>query len=184
MVFIGGWRSRRRGGGPFGGGYGPPPGYGPGYGGGFGRGFGRGFGPGRGYGRGGGGSCLRDACLIESGCCLAEALGCGPQVVLVGPTLLRRSVRAGRASAEPLAPAGARGRILTVLVSAIELYQTEVSANRRACCRYSPTCSHYAVQALRQHGLRRGIWLTGRRLLRCRPGATGGIDPVPPPRPS
>lgn len=172
MVFIGGWRSRRRGrpyGGPFGGGrydgYGPPPGYGRRYG-------------------GGGGSCARDLCLVESGCCLADALGCGPQLGLVAPSLIRRSVR----SAAAVRSAGATqigkdgtgaSRTQAFLLSAIRIYQTEISPRRRPVCRYTPSCSHYAAQALERHGLRRGGWLAARRLVRCRPGATGGPDPVP-----
>jgi putative membrane protein insertion efficiency factor len=158
MVFIGGWRSGRRG-------------YGPG---GFGRGYGRGYGPG--YG-GGGGGCMRDMCLLESGCCLAESLGCGPQLTLVAPSLVRRSARAARDTGSQ---AGLSGWLLAFALAAIRLYQQEISPRRRPCCRFSPTCSHYAAQALQEHGLRRGLWLTARRLLRCRPGAAGGDDPVPP----
>ncbi len=47
-------------------------------------------------------------------------------------------------------------------------------------CRYCPSCSAYAIEALRSHGLLRGLRLTGARLLRCRPFAPGGFDPVPP----
>lgn len=168
MVFIGGWRSGRRG-------YGPPGGYG--------RGYGR-----RGYG--GGGSCMRDMCLVESGCCLAEAIGCGPQLTLVAPSLLRRSARVAQsARSAQSAQSGADGSAASMsgwlsafLLAAIRLYQQEISPRRRPCCRFSPTCSHYAAQALQSHGLRRGLWLAGRRLLRCRPGAAGGSDPVPPVR--
>jgi hypothetical protein len=152
MVFIGGWR-RRRGYGPYGG-YGPPPGYGRGP-----------------YGN----SCGRDLCLVESGCCLAELLGCGPQLGLVAPSLIRRSARAARmATGEP------GGWLLRFLLAAIRLYQAEISPRRGPVCRYAPTCSHYTAQALREHGLGRGGWLSLRRLLRCRPGAVGGPDPVPP----
>src|SRR6476660_8056427 len=83
MVFIwgSGWGPRRRRGfGPppgWGGGYGPPPGYGYG-----GQGYGR-----RGYG-GGGGSCLRDLLLLDAGCCIAESLGCGANMVLLAPTFV------------------------------------------------------------------------------------------------
>jgi putative membrane protein insertion efficiency factor len=153
MVFIGGWRSRRRGYG----GYPGPGGYG-------------GYGPPR---RGG---CARDLCLVESGCCLAELLGCGPQVALLGPSLVRRSVRAARLTGQD--PAAGSWPLRFVL-AAIALYQREISPRRRPCCRFSPTCSHYAAQALRVHGLRRGGWLAVRRLLRCRPGTAGGPDPVP-----
>jgi putative membrane protein insertion efficiency factor len=151
MAFIGGWR-RRRGYGPYDG-YGPPPGY---------------------YGRGPrGSSCARDLCLVESGCCLAEALGCGPQLGLVAPSLIRRATRAAR-----MEVAGSSW-LVRFLLAAIRLYQAEISPTRAPVCRYSPTCSHYAEQALRQHGLRRGGWLSLRRLVRCRPGAVGGPDPVP-----
>ena len=46
-------------------------------------------------------------------------------------------------------------------------------------CRYEPTCSHYAEQAVRRHGVVRGLCLAGWRLLRCNPGSKGGYDPVP-----
>jgi hypothetical protein len=157
MVFVGGWRSRRRGFGPYGGGYGPG-----------------------GYGgrRGGGGSCARDMCLVESGCCLADALGCGPQLGLVAPSLIRASLRSATASS------GLRrfdvGVLLTRFVTAaIDFYQVEISPKRPPVCRYSPSCSTYAKQAISAHGLGNGGWLTLRRLTRCRPGAAGGYDPVP-----
>lgn len=52
-----------------------------------------------------------------------------------------------------------------------------------ACaCRFHPTCSHYAAEAVRTHGAVRGVWLSARRLLRCTPLHPGGIDPVPAPR--
>ena len=49
-------------------------------------------------------------------------------------------------------------------------------------CRFDPTCSQYALDALRWHGAIRGTWLTARRLLRCHPFTEAGHDPVPPPR--
>lgn len=140
-------------------------------------------GPGYQRGYGGGGSCMRDMCLLESGCCLADLMGCGPQLALVGPSLLRRSFIAATDSPNdtdaPDTRRGARAWLLRFALAAIAVYQRDISPRRRACCRFSPTCSHYAAQALRTHGLRRGLWLSGRRLLRCRPGAAGGDDPVP-----
>jgi putative membrane protein insertion efficiency factor len=46
-------------------------------------------------------------------------------------------------------------------------------------CRFTPTCSEYAVQAIRKHGFRRGSWLAARRLARCNPLFDGGVDEVP-----
>ena len=164
MVFIwgSGFGGRRRGPGPGWGrrGWGPPPGYG-------------GYGPPPGYGYrrgGGGGGCLRDLFLLETGCCLAEALGCGFDTLLVAPSTVRAVRRAGT---------GEKGRLAARMVAAVRVYQREVSPHRRPCCTFSPTCSSYAVQALERHGAARGTWLTARRLLRCRPGAVGGSDPVP-----
>jgi len=47
-------------------------------------------------------------------------------------------------------------------------------------CKYAPTCSHYAIEALREHGALRGLWLSAWRVLRCNPFSGGGLDPVPP----
>jgi len=76
------------------------------------------------------------------------------------------------------------------LLAAIAAYQTFVSPalpviTLGACaCRFSPTCSHYALEAVRVHGVGRGTWLTLRRLLRCTPLHPGGDDPVPARRPA
>lgn len=47
------------------------------------------------------------------------------------------------------------------------------------CCRFHPTCSCYAHEAVEKHGPARGVWLTVKRLVRCHPFAEGGFDPVP-----
>ena len=90
------------------------------------RGYGHGYGR-RGFGRGHGyrrdDSCLRDLLFLNTGCCLANAIGCGTDSFLLAPTTLRAVGREGTGG--------------------------------------------------------RGTWLTARRLLRCRPGAVGGADPVP-----
>lgn len=69
-------------------------------------------------------------------------------------------------------------RLITVVIRA---YQWCVSPVCGTCCRYIPTCSHYAEEALTTHGLKRGLRLTCKRLSRCHPWGGEGFDPVPPP---
>ena len=66
-----------------------------------------------------------------------------------------------------------------LLVVLVRAYQRLVSPLFPATCRYSPSCSEYAAQALLRHGLARGLWLSARRVLRCNPWSQGGVDPVP-----
>ena len=61
----------------------------------------------------------------------------------------------------------------------IRLYQNTLSRVTPHVCRYQPTCSHYASEAIRKHGFARGSWLAARRLGRCNPLSKGGYDPVP-----
>ena len=65
-------------------------------------------------------------------------------------------------------------------IRVVRLYQQAVSPLRLPTCRYQPTCSNYAVEALERFGFLRGGWLALRRLLRCHPFHAGGHDPVPP----
>ena len=67
----------------------------------------------------------------------------------------------------------------TVLIYLIRGYQVGISPLLPPSCRYSPTCSHYGIEALKKHGLIKGSWLTIRRIARCHPWAKGGYDPVP-----
>jgi uncharacterized protein len=64
-------------------------------------------------------------------------------------------------------------------IFAIELYRTYVSPMRLPSCRFSPTCSQYAVEALSEYGLVRGGWLAAVRLAKCGPWHRGGWDPIP-----
>ncbi|GAA4484945.1 hypothetical protein GCM10023094_39140 [Rhodococcus olei] len=66
------------------------------------------------------------------------------------------------------------------LIFCIELYRTYVSPTRMPTCRFAPTCSEYAVDALRERGAVVGLGLTVVRLLKCGPWHPGGWDPVPP----
>jgi putative membrane protein insertion efficiency factor len=70
----------------------------------------------------------------------------------------------------------------TALIFCIELYRTYVSPLRMPTCRFTPTCSEYAVDALRTHGAIKGLFLTVVRLAKCAPWHSGGWDPVPPRR--
>jgi putative membrane protein insertion efficiency factor len=67
-----------------------------------------------------------------------------------------------------------------LLILLVRAYQLLVSPLLGQTCRFYPSCSAYAVQALREHGAVRGTWLTVRRLARCHPWNPGGVDHVPP----
>lgn len=75
---------------------------------------------------------------------------------------------------------GARAWTILPLVAAVRAYQWTLSGWLGGQCRYHPTCSHYAIEALREYGPLRGVWMAARRLARCHPFARGGYDPVPP----
>lgn len=66
-----------------------------------------------------------------------------------------------------------------LLIKLIRGYQIGISPLLPPSCRYTPTCSHYGIEALNKYGLFKGCWLTLRRILRCHPWAKGGYDPVP-----
>jgi uncharacterized protein len=67
-----------------------------------------------------------------------------------------------------------------VLIALIRVYQYAISPMLGQRCKYYPSCSNYAIGALREHGVIRGIGLACWRLLRCNPFSNGGYDPVPP----
>jgi hypothetical protein len=66
-----------------------------------------------------------------------------------------------------------------VLVALLTAYRRWVSPMFAPHCRFSPSCSAYAIEAITVHGPARGGWLTARRLAKCQPFFTGGYDPVP-----
>jgi hypothetical protein len=70
-----------------------------------------------------------------------------------------------------------------VLIALLRVYRAVVSPLYGQVCRYHPSCSAYALDAVRTHGAARGSWLAARRVGRCHPWAAGGSDPVPQPSP-
>jgi len=69
--------------------------------------------------------------------------------------------------------------IARVLIGLARLWQIGPSRLMPPTCRYHPSCSHYAITALRRHGAIKGSWLALKRLLRCHPWGGLGFDPVP-----
>jgi hypothetical protein len=67
-----------------------------------------------------------------------------------------------------------------ILITAISFYQNFISGLIGPCCRFHPTCSEYAKEAIELHGLLRGSWLSLKRLSKCHPLGPSGLDGVPP----
>jgi uncharacterized protein len=75
--------------------------------------------------------------------------------------------------------------LVTLLIACVRLYQLTLSRALRwfgPVCRFHPSCSEYTLQCLKLHGAARGLYLGGRRILRCQPFHPGGYDPPPAPR--
>ena len=66
-----------------------------------------------------------------------------------------------------------------LFIGIIKLYQTLISPLLGPNCRFHPTCSHYAIEAIAKHGVIKGGYLSMRRLIKCHPLHEGGLDPVP-----
>ena len=72
-----------------------------------------------------------------------------------------------------------RGPVAVVFVLLVRFYQRFISPFTPPMCRFSPSCSEYARQAIVKYGALRGVWMGGLRILRCHPFHPGGYDPVP-----
>ena len=69
--------------------------------------------------------------------------------------------------------------IIYILIAPIKAYQLIFSPLFGPSCRFQPTCSNYAMEALQKHGIIVGLWLTIKRLIKCNPWGGQGFDPVP-----
>ena len=69
--------------------------------------------------------------------------------------------------------------MVRLLILPILFYRRFISPLFPPCCRFTPTCSAYAIEALQKHGTLKGSWLALRRILRCHPWGGSGYDPVP-----
>ncbi len=67
----------------------------------------------------------------------------------------------------------------TLALAAIRVYQRAISPYLPPACRYTPSCSEYAREAIERHGAAKGCWMALRRLCRCQPLGSSGYDPVP-----
>ena len=74
---------------------------------------------------------------------------------------------------------GVKWAAVSPFVALVKIYQFCISPFFPHMCRFTPTCSVYAIEALRKHGLIRGGWLTAKRIARCHPWGGSGYDPVP-----
>ncbi|MFG6666574.1 membrane protein insertion efficiency factor YidD [Halomonas sp. HNIBRBA4712] len=80
----------------------------------------------------------------------------------------------------PGTASGLLGKALgAVLIALVKVYQYTVSPLLGPRCRFWPSCSSYAVEAIQVHGPLRGGWMAFKRILKCHPGSSGGMDPVP-----
>lgn len=73
-----------------------------------------------------------------------------------------------------------RNPISRFFIWLIKIYQKHISPRKIPCCRFTPSCSEYAVQAITVHGAFKGTLFALKRILRCNPLCKGGYDPVPP----
>jgi putative membrane protein insertion efficiency factor len=69
--------------------------------------------------------------------------------------------------------------VLFMFTFPIKIYQATISPFFPAACRYNPSCSHYAVEAIKKYGPVKGWWLAMKRIARCHPWGGSGYDPVP-----
>lgn len=102
-----------------------------------------------------------------------------PAPVALGPSLsFQGNVVINESESVPVSHDGRPGLVARLEIAAVRSYQL-VRHGRPSPCRYLPTCSQYAIEALTRHGAAKGSWLAARRLARCHPWGGHGADPVP-----
>ncbi|SMC28420.1 hypothetical protein SAMN02745134_03508 [Clostridium acidisoli DSM 12555] len=69
-------------------------------------------------------------------------------------------------------------KIKTILIKLIKFYRNYISPLKRPSCRFYPTCSMYAIEAIEKYGALKGLFMSVKRILRCNPFSKGGYDPV------
>ncbi|MFZ6038584.1 MAG: membrane protein insertion efficiency factor YidD [Bacteroidota bacterium] len=75
-----------------------------------------------------------------------------------------------------------RNIVIQILLAPVYFYRFAISPLTPPSCRYTPTCSQYAIEALKKHGPIKGSWLSAKRILSCNPWGSSGYDPVPEPK--
>jgi putative membrane protein insertion efficiency factor len=90
------------------------------------------------------------------------------------------SPRASLCSGDVLSVPRSPGLVARALVVVLTFYKRWISVMLPPACRFLPTCSEYAMEAVHHHGAFRGVWMSIRRVGRCHPRHPGGLDPVPP----
>lgn len=96
-----------------------------------------------------------------------------------GPEACTTAVAADNSKNAPQSCSLARRVATAPLVLLVRFYQICISPLKPSCCRFTPTCSQYALEALRKYGVFKGTWLAIKRILRCHPWGGSGYDPVP-----
>jgi putative membrane protein insertion efficiency factor len=86
--------------------------------------------------------------------------------------------KAGKKTSSKFALWGLGGFFSYPFIWLVRFYQTAISPFTPATCRYSPTCSHYTIEALQKHGLFSGGWMALKRIFSCHPWGGSGYDPV------